>query len=134
MRHKLVLVLCTCLFVSVGFTQEEAASEFEFDIQFATVSLPFDGSEAEVISGKPMIGIKTDLDLNGLMFSPGLYLAGELSFNNGNESNWSIGPALYAEIIKGVGMGVAYDALIEGRGFGFGKDRLAFILGYDINF
>ncbi len=129
--YKVFLVLLVCVFVSTGFAQDDG---FEFDIQFATVSLPFDGSEAVAISGQPMLGVKTDLNLNGLKFSPGLYLAGDLSFNNGTESNWSLGPALYAKVVKGFGLGISYDALVEGEGFDFGKDRLAFILGYDINF
>ncbi len=131
MRYKLFLVLFVCVFVSTGFAQD---GELEFDIQFATASFPFDGSESELISGQPLIGVRTTLDLMGLQVFPGLYLAGDLSFNNGTESNWSLGPAFYAEFIKGIGIGVAYDALVEGEGFGFGKDRLAFILGYDINF
>ncbi len=133
MKQCLVIFL-VILCASVCFGQDEKAVEFEFDVQFATISLPFDGSEAEIISGQPMLGVKTDLELVGLQFSPGLYVAGNLSFNNGNESNWSIGPALYAEMLKGVGFGVVLEALVEGDGLGFNKERWALIVGYDINF
>jgi len=132
---KLFTVMLVCLMCSVVIGQEKDAGEFEFDVQFATLSLPFDGSEAVLISGQPMIGIKKDLDVGGLEFSPGLYMNGDLSFNNGRKSNWSVGLALYSEFFQGVGVGVSYNALMEGRGFeGPNEETLFLIIGYDINF
>jgi len=124
-----VLVCCSSAFSQVQILGKPSRG-IHFNLSMASSELPFDGSEARMLSMKPLPGITVSVNVLGLDFSPGLWLMTELNINNGDGSNWRLAPVLGFVGYKNALLGVGWTVLQEGEGFqGIKDETLSLVLG-----
>lgn len=124
-----VLVCCSSAFSQASIFGKPSRG-LHFNLSMASSELPFDGSEARMLSMKPLPGITVSIDILGLDFSPGLWLMTDLNIKNADGANWRLAPVLGFVGYKNALLGVGWTMLQEGEGFqGIKEKTLSLVLG-----
>lgn len=134
MKRVIVLIL-VCLFAVPVFSQKtlgEESNGLHAVFAAAPVAFPFDGSESDIISLKPLVGAGYTLSVLGLSVTPALFLSGDLKVKNDKKENWNLNVILGIVGWKGGVLGVGYNFAKEGRGVvGLKKETLSFVFGFN---
>ncbi len=130
-----ILVFLVFAFAAPGFSQKALGEEsLGLHAVFAVspVALPFDGSEAELLTSKPMAGIGYTFNVFGLDITPATFLAGEVNIDNGDKENWKLDLVFGVIGWKGGVAGISWQFAKEGVGVqGMKKSSLSFVLGFN---